>query len=238
MSDYAVDPSRMYVAGFSASGAMAAVMAATYPDLYAAAGVHSGLAHGSAHDVSSAFEAMQTGGTTGRTIHVPLIVFHGDQDNIVAPVNADRLIASRIAANSGFDSGAGPRVPATTDGGDNPGRRRSTKTWTAGSSPSSGPSTAAHTPGSAAARWGLTPMRRGLTPQPKCCGSSLSTWHWSPRVERGEQDPRRARVRKDPLMAGRVVLFGAPTLLLTVRSVDRPILVGSELHLLVFKGLF
>jgi poly(3-hydroxybutyrate) depolymerase len=52
---------------------------------------------------------------------VPLIVFHGDQDKIVAPVNADRLIASRIAANSGFDSGAGPRVPATTDGGDNPG---------------------------------------------------------------------------------------------------------------------
>ena len=87
--------------------------------------MHSGLAHGSAHDVSSAFETMQTGGTTGRTIHVSLIVFHGDQDNIVAPVNADRLIASRFAANSGFDSGAGPRVPATTDGGDNPGRRHS-----------------------------------------------------------------------------------------------------------------
>jgi poly(hydroxyalkanoate) depolymerase family esterase len=129
MSDHAVDPTRVYISGFSAGGAMAAVMAATYPDLYAAAGVHSGLSHGSAHDVPSAFEAMQNGGTTGRTIDVPLIVFHGDRDNIVAPVNADRLIASRIAASSGFDGGAGLRVSATTDGADNPGRRHSRKVY-------------------------------------------------------------------------------------------------------------
>jgi poly(hydroxyalkanoate) depolymerase family esterase len=129
MSDYAVDQGRVFVAGFSAGGAMAALMAATYPDLYAAAAIHSGLAPGAAHDLASAFGAMQNGGRAGPSIDVPLIVFHSDRDPIVAPVNADRLIASRIAASSGFDGGAGVRVSATTGGGDNPGRSHSRKMY-------------------------------------------------------------------------------------------------------------
>jgi len=104
MRDYSVDPKRVYVAGLSAGAAAAAIMGATYNDLYAAIGVHSGLACGAAVDLPSAFAAMRRGaGADDRLVvrggpAVPTIVFHGDRDATVHPNNGDQIIRQSIRA--------------------------------------------------------------------------------------------------------------------------------------------
>jgi poly(hydroxyalkanoate) depolymerase family esterase len=105
MGDYSVDPKRVYVGGLSAGAAAAAIMGATYNDLYAAVGIHSGLAYGSATDMPSAFAAMRQGGGPGRTVKrngtpVPAIIFHGDRDTTVHPNNGDHVLKQAIGTMS------------------------------------------------------------------------------------------------------------------------------------------
>jgi poly(hydroxyalkanoate) depolymerase family esterase len=106
MRDYAVDPKRVYVGGLSAGAAAAAIMGATYHDLYAAIGVHSGLACGAASDLPSAFVVMRQGsGSDDRVIlghgpPVPTIVFHGDRDVTVHPNNGDHILEQLMRTTS------------------------------------------------------------------------------------------------------------------------------------------
>jgi poly(hydroxyalkanoate) depolymerase family esterase len=100
MRDFAVDPTRVYVAGLSAGGAAASIMGHAYPDLYAAIGVHSGLACGAARDMQSAFAVMQRGGEgharPGRRRIVPTIVFHGERDTTVNARNGDAVVSQAL----------------------------------------------------------------------------------------------------------------------------------------------
>ncbi len=113
IANHHVDPDRVFVAGLSAGAAMAVILGATYPEVYAAVGAHSGLPHGAAHDMPSAFGAMQgqagqrpanapsqTGTHAPRTRRTgtPTIVFHGDQDHTVQASNGSAIASQAVDA--------------------------------------------------------------------------------------------------------------------------------------------
>jgi len=101
-AEFSLERDQVFVAGLSAGGAMAAVMGEVYPDLYSAVGVHSGLPCGAASDVVTAFSAMRGDACVGNPTaergnsgqRVRTIVFQGDADQTVHPVNADRIVAA------------------------------------------------------------------------------------------------------------------------------------------------
>lgn len=118
-----VDSARIYAAGLSAGGAMADILGQTYPDVFAAVGVHSGLAAGAASDVVSALAAMRSGGKagpSGGTSSVPtapVIVFHGDADSTVNPINAKAVVNAALAGTATSGQNQQPRASGGTSSG-------------------------------------------------------------------------------------------------------------------------
>lgn len=101
--DHNADPARTYIAGLSAGGAAAIVMASAYPDIFSAVGVHSGLPAGGAQDIPSAFAAMRSG-SKGKPLltAMPTIIFHGLADSIVHPDNGTAVLSQALRTMPGL----------------------------------------------------------------------------------------------------------------------------------------
>lgn len=137
-----VDASRVHVAGMSAGGAMALVLAAHYPERFASVASHSGVPLGAARTPADAWRVMRApqpgdpavvrAAMAGRARPVPLLVIHGDADGVVAAGNG-RAAAAQWAAAVGADAAAAPTASCAEGPGG--GRGWVEERWTAGGSP-------------------------------------------------------------------------------------------------------
>lgn len=108
-SQFPIDRRKVYVAGMSAGGAMAAILLSCYPDRFAAGAISAGLPYGMVEGVGEAFRLMANGPAEGTRVqaacdpgkfHGGVIVVQGMSDQIVNPKNADRLLADFVPANA------------------------------------------------------------------------------------------------------------------------------------------
>jgi len=145
IQQHGIDARRVYIAGLSAGGAMAVIVAAAYPELFAAVGVHSGLPSGAASNVAEAFMVMKSGqvgiveratgepaGAVAKSLlqprtPIPTIVFHGDQDQTVHPRNGEQVIAAALVAAGVQDAHARPSGSARVEQGVSAQGRRYTR---------------------------------------------------------------------------------------------------------------
>ena len=118
---YGAHPRRMFLIGMSSGGCLAAVLGLRFAKLFAAVGVHSGVACGAASSAVTALNVLATGAdadidaialqargqTSARVLPLPLCVIHGDRDNVVAPTNAVELVHQYLVFNGRLPPAAG-----------------------------------------------------------------------------------------------------------------------------------
>lgn len=117
---YAIDRSRVYVAGISAGAGMANILALNHPQLFAAVGLHSGPVFGAGHSTMGALGVMQHGAALRADLAVrevlarharfpgmPTILIAGEGDSVVRPINQVQLARQGLAFN-----GLAPDAPA------------------------------------------------------------------------------------------------------------------------------
>ncbi len=136
-SQWTIDRNQTYVIGASAGAAMAVILGATYPDIFAAIGVHSGVEYQAVTNITSAFKVLRQGGPNpaiqGEKAYeamgkykrvVPMIVFQGTEDRIVPPQSGDKVVQQWMRTNRLASHGmyhADFKDPATTTSGKVPG---------------------------------------------------------------------------------------------------------------------
>ncbi|HEX4205421.1 MAG TPA: PHB depolymerase family esterase [Ktedonobacteraceae bacterium] len=146
-SQWTINPKQVYVAGMSAGAAMSVIMGATYPDIFAAIGVESGLEYQAATSLTAASTAQMQGGPNpaqqGQAAYnamgsaarvVPTIVFHGTSDYTVYPVNGDQVVqqwmqTDHLASNNTYNASFGSPTSTTNGQAPNGGRTYTVQTW-------------------------------------------------------------------------------------------------------------
>ena len=134
---WTIDRHRIYVTGISAGGAMSVILGATYPDIFAAIGVHSGAEYGAITSPLNGGAAFLQGGPDpiqqGRAAFaamgsfarvVPTIVFHGTNDLVSAPINGKQVVQQWMETDSLASQGnyqADFNAPSSTTNGQVPG---------------------------------------------------------------------------------------------------------------------
>jgi poly(hydroxyalkanoate) depolymerase family esterase len=130
IENHAVDADHVYLAGLSAGGAMASILANCYGDLFAACAIHSGLMFRAAGSPGEATRAMKHGSRSSPQDAVkhasqisrknfrpmPVIVFQGSVDTTVYPVNADQVLEQflKLAEHVGEPNATTSRQPMRT----------------------------------------------------------------------------------------------------------------------------